>query len=287
MNSLKFFIKKYLPEIMIGMGIGEGIMATIYACEATLHVEDELDRIQGITERIKEVPEEEGINTKKELTIAYLKGATRIVKLYAPAIAMGSLSVGSILYGHNVSVERNLAMATTCNIIDQSYKTYRERVAERFGEEVEKEIRYGINKEDIEYIEETKEGKEKKRTKKNAPVGGDILGSPNAIKFDSSNINWSRSPERNLYFLRMMQAEANDMLHSRGYLFLNEVYQLIGHPITTPGQLKGWIRGGNDVDFGIYTVFSKENNDFINGYSPVAFLDFNVDGLIYDKIGSM
>ena len=168
--------------------------------------------------------------------------------------------------------------------MDQSYKSYRSRVAERFGEEVEKEICYGLGQEDIEYVETTDEGKEKKKTKKNAAVDTGASGSPYSVRFNEGCINWKNNAERNLYFLRMMQSEANDMLHARGHLFLNEVHDLLGFPRTKDGQLVGWIRGGNDVDFGIYTVFGKENNDFTNGYSPTCILDFNVDGLIYNKI---
>lgn len=283
-NRAKLLFMKSSPEIMVGVGVALGIVAAVMACKATLHIEEELDKTQEHIDMIKEIPEEEGINTKKELTIAYIKGAGRIAKLYAPSVIVGAMSVGSILYGHNILQKRNFAVAAAYELMDKSYKTYRERVKEKFGEEVEKEIRYGLGREDIEYVEETKEGKEKKRSKKGAPIDGDILGSPYARKFNDGCINWKRSPERNLYFLRMMQAEANDALHARGHLFLNEVYDMLGFPRTEDGQLVGWLRGGEDVDFGIYTVFAKENEDFVSGYSPMAILDFNVDGLIYNKI---
>lgn len=282
-NTVKLIFQRNLPEIMEGVGIAFGILATIKACEATLHVEEELDRIQRHTEAIKEVPEEEGINTKKELTKAYIKGAGRIARLYAPAVALGAASIGSVLYGHHIIKKENIALAALAESLDKTHKAYRKKVADKIGEEAERELCHNLSREDVEYIEETEDGKEKKKSKKNAPVVGDDLGSPYARKFDDKCINWKRSPERNLYFLRMMQSEANDMLHSRGYLFLNEVYDLLGFPITKDGQLVGWIRGGNDVDFGIYTVFGRENNDFTNGYSPVALLDFNVDGVIYNK----
>lgn len=283
-NTAKLIFRKNLPEIMEGVGIAFGIIAAVSACKATLHIEEELDHIQRHTEAIKEVPEEEGINTKQELTKAYIKGAGRIARLYAPSVTLGAISIGSVLYGHNILRKENIAIAAFAESIDQTHRLYRSRVAEKIGEEAEKELCYGLTHEDIEYTEETKDGKEKKRSKKNALVAGEEdLGTPYARKFDDKCINWKRSPERNLYFLRMMQSEANDMLHSRGYLFLNEVYDLLGFPITKDGQLVGWIRGGNDVDFGIYTVFGRENNDFVNGYSPVAILDFNVDGVIYNK----
>lgn len=282
-NSAKLIFQKYLPEIMTGLGIAGTIVATGLACKATLHIEEELDDIQEEVTEIKNVPDED-INKPKELTIAYCKGAARIAKLYAPAAIIGAASIGSIIYGHDILRRRNLAMAACYELMDKSYKTYRTRVAEKIGKEAEKELYHGISKEDIEYIEEQKDGKEKKKTKKNAAIDSGTSCSPYSVRFNEGCINWKNNAERNLYFLRMMQSEANDMLNARGHLFLNEVYDLLGFPRTKDGQLVGWLRGGNDVDFGIYTVFGKENNDFVNGYSPMAILDFNVDGLIYNKI---
>jgi hypothetical protein len=50
----------------------------------------------------------------------------------------------------------------------------------------------------------------------------------------------------------------------------------------------GWIDGGDGdgyVDFGIYDIAAVNNRrEFINGYEPSIILDFNVDGVIWDKI---
>ena len=182
---------------------------------------------------------------------------------------------------------KNLALVGACQAWKETTELYRGKVAEKLGKEVENDLWYGLDKKDIEYIEITEDGKEKKRSKKNAKVAGDKACSPYSIDFDSTNINWKPSAERNLYFLRMMQAEANDMLNARGHLFLNEVYDLLGYPRTSAGQRMGWFRGGNDVDFGIYEFFKEgfeHNHDFVNGYYSACRLDFNVDGPIIDLI---
>ena len=282
-NAIKLIFQKNLPEIMVGIGITGTVVATGLACKATLSIEEELDHIQESSTEIKNTPDDM-IDKPKELTKVYAKGAARIAKLYAPAAIIGAASIGSIIYGHDILRKRNLAMAACYELVDQSYKSYRSRVAEKFGDEVEKELCYGLTKEDIEYTETAEDGTEKTRKKKGAVVDTGSAGSPYSVRFNEGCINWKNNAERNLYFLRMMQSEANDMLNARGHLFLNEVYDLLGFPRTKDGQLVGWIRGGNDVDFGIYTVFGKENNDFTNGYSPTCILDFNVDGLIYNKI---
>ncbi len=52
------------------------------------------------------------------------------------------------------------------------------------------------------------------------------------------------------------------------------------------GAIVGWVINGDGdgyIDFGMYDPGS---NLFINNIEPRILLDFNVDGVIYDKIGS-
>lgn len=105
--------------------------------------------------------------------------------------------------------------------------------------------------------------------------------------FDEGCPGWTKDSEYNLSFLKIQQQYANDILKSRGYIFLNDVYVMLGMPRTKAGQVVGWIYneknpvGDNYVDFGI---FDDCNRDFVNGYKTFALLDFNVDGCILDAL---
>lgn len=107
--------------------------------------------------------------------------------------------------------------------------------------------------------------------------------------FDSGCLGWSRNPECNLLFLKQQEANATAVLEKRGYLFLNDVYDMLGYPRTQQGQLVGWIYDEKDpirdsfVDFGIYKDFIG-NHNFVNGFENSILLDFNVDGVIFDKL---
>lgn len=286
-EKVKIFASKASPEILIGVGIGGIIVATVMACKATLRVEDELDEIQKKVEEVKAiepVDEKDEKALKQNLTKTYICGAVKIASLYTPSIIIGGLSVGSIMYGHDILSKRNVALAAFAEMLDKKYRSYQDRVVEAIGEEAEKKIRYGFDTKDVDYIHVDEEFNEKKKSKKNAKVVSKENCSPYARFFDEGCVNWTKSPEKNLYFLRIMQAQANDLLHARGHIFLNEVYDMLGIPRTEDGQLVGWIIGGNDVDFGIYNMYKEANRDFVNGYEPVVLLDFNVDGLIYNKL---
>ena len=105
--------------------------------------------------------------------------------------------------------------------------------------------------------------------------------------FDESCPAWNKSSEYNLMFLKLQQQYANDKLKKQGYLFLNEVYDLLGIPRSRAGAVVGWVYdkdnpiGENSVDF---DLFADRNHNFINGYERKVLLDFNVDGCIFDKL---
>jgi hypothetical protein len=111
--------------------------------------------------------------------------------------------------------------------------------------------------------------------------------SPYACFFNEDSVAWTKNPECNKMFLRQQQNYANEKLRQRGYLFLNEVYDMLGIPRTKAGQCIGWIYdeknpiGDNYVDFGIYDRI--HNQSFVNGYEDSVLLDFNVDGNILDR----
>ena len=107
--------------------------------------------------------------------------------------------------------------------------------------------------------------------------------------FDESSSHWTNYSEMNLMFLRQQEVYATELLKKRGHLFLNEVYDMLGLPRSKVGQMVGWIYdpenpdhiGDNYVDFYLY---DEKQRNFINGYERTVLLDFNVDGMIIDKI---
>ena len=103
------------------------------------------------------------------------------------------------------------------------------------------------------------------------------------FKFDEKCAGWSENRETNVYFLRYQQDYANELLRTRGHLFLNEVYDMLGAPRTKLGQVCGWVYkennpiGDNYVDLDIFNDRNTEDNN-------VFILDPNVDGCILDDM---
>ena len=293
-NKVAFKMKKHAPEILVIAGVGGTIVTTVMACKATTKIDEVLAENKEQIAKTKNYVEETGFSDKytekdyqKDLIVMYTQRGLKLFKLYAPAIAVGTISITAILAGHNVLKKRNVALAAAYEVVNKNFKDYRGRVIDRFGNELDRELRYNIRKEEVEKtVIDEKTGKE--RTVKEITEIADIDPSSEYAKFfDESCPGWTKDPEYNLMFLRNQQQYANDLLESRGYLFLNEVYEMLGIQRTRQGQVIGWIYDKNVIDkvnFGIYNIANPANRRFVNGYERSILLDFNVDGDILNAI---
>lgn len=287
-------VKKHSPEILLGVGIAGVVTSTVLACKATMKVNDiledakeQIDKVNMVKNDPKYADKYNAEDAKKDLSVIYVQKGVELVKIYLPAFTIGAASIACFLASNNIMKKRNAALGAAYATIDKSYKEYRKRVAERFGEEVEKEIRYNIKAEQIETEVENEDGT-KTTVVEEAKVMDPNLYSDYARFFDEASPYWQKDPEYNFVFLKAQQAYANDLLRARGRLFLNEVYEMLGIEKSKAGQVVGWVYddknpvGDNFVDFGIFDMSKERVRAFVNGYEPNILLDFNVDGNIWD-----
>lgn len=284
-------MRKYSPQILTGLGIVGGLATTVSACKATTQVEDILEEHKEILYSISMQSEIDN-NAKKELAKSKVDLALKLGKLYLPTAVLGASSVICILGAHGIMNKRNAALAMVASVAEGKLREYRDRVIAELGEDKDKEFLYGTSykTDTIEIIDE--ETGKKKKAKVKVPIVDENGFSQYAKCFDDASPRWVDDAELNLVFLRAQQNYANDLLNSRGHIFLNEVYDMLGIPRTKQGTIVGWVKDDSYpncdsdgyVDFGIYTVCNEANRDFINGYNNMVFLDFNVDGVIYDLI---
>lgn len=295
-NRVGFKIQKHSPEILVVTGVIGTVVSAVMACKATTKANDILEETKHQIDMIHECQElnEKGEteyskeDAKKDLVIVYAQTGLDFVKLYGPSVALGLLSITSILASNNILRKRNIALGAAYAAIDRSFKDYRGRVIERFGEEVDRQLKYNIKAEKVEEIVKDSETGKEKKVKKTIDVANPNDYSAYARFFDEGCLGWEKDAEMNLMFLRSQQQYANDLLISRGHLYLNEVYDMLGIPRTKAGQVVGWVydpenpKRDSYVDFGIYDTNRVKNRDFVNGYERVILLDFNVDGNILD-----
>lgn len=295
----KLALKKASPTLLIIGGAAIGVLAIVDYCiksvqEAAPIVEESkeaIDKIEDATVN-NEITVEEA---KCEIATVKKDTVVKLSKVYVRPVILTLTAAVMIGGSHYILKSRNVALAAAYTAVDSGFKMYRNRVIERFGDEVDKELRYNIKKQTIkeEYVDPETGQTVVKESEVNV-IETDPNDPNSYSKFarfwDSSCREWTKSPEYNLTFLKARQAEANKMLKRDGYLFLNTVYDMLDIPKSKAGQIVGWVykkdnpRGDNYVDFGIYNAARSKCRDFVNGYEPVILLDFNVDGDILDEL---
>lgn len=284
-----FKFKKHGPTILLMAGAAGTITGTILACKETTKLGNTLDNCKERKEEIKENKENYSNESeyRKDLAIVTIKNAYDIAKLYAPAAIIEGLSLGMIFASNFKLQKRNASLAAAYATLDSIYKKYRKNVVDTFGEDVDRDMRFGIKHEKIEE-EITDENGKTKKIKKEVSVIDYDPEDPNYISeyarfYDSSVAGWDKNPELNMMQLKSYQNYANDLLDSQGFLFLNDVYDMIGFDPSIAGQSVGWIKDKNNpygdgyIDFGIFEA-RNANRRFVNGLEPVILLDFNIDG---------
>ena len=288
-------LKKHSPEILVVGGVVGLVASGVMACKATTKLsailddsKEQIELFDKVAANPEMVNEEYTVeDAEKDKKIVRVQTAVKVAKLYAPSIAIGVVSIGAIFASNNIMRKRNVALGAAYATVDRAFKDYRNRVVDRFGEELDKELRYNLKTKEVKETVEDENGK-KKTVKRNIKYMDSAMPSEFAVIYDDGCAGWTKDPEDNKFFLIQQQRYANERLKRRGYLSLNEVYELLGFPSTKAGQVVGWLydckdpnyKGDNFVDFGLYNVDYEPNRDFVNGYERNIILDFNVAPII-------
>lgn len=301
-SKATFVAKKHAPEALLAVGVICVCVGTGLAVKETLAAPEVVEEATKEIETVKEnratmhetvYPQSE---YRKDIAKAYFHAGTKFARLYAPAISVEVFGIACIMSGHNILKKRNVALIGAVKALDDSFSKYRARVADKFGEEVEKRILAGSSEEEAEYEENVvdENGEEHTEKRKLRVVSHDDP-SIYARMFDETLAGrgtWRNDPYYNMQFLKLAERNFNELLQVRGFVILNEVYRELGYEPTSIGQIVGWLKdpeegkGDGYISFGIFDKLGNylPQSEFMNGMNPAVLLDFNVDGVIYDKI---
>ena len=292
-HKMGFELKKHSPEIFIAVGVVGTVASAVMACKATTKLNDILEESKEQIDAIHEAPQKEELKDKydedmmrKDLALVYFQTGIKVAKLYAPAVILGTLSITSIVASNNILRKRNVALAAAYATVDKGFKEYRERVVERYGEQVDYELTHNIKTKEITETVVDEKGKEK-QVKKTVEVADPNVTNDYIKYFTRSNPYWDDTPDYVELFLRSQQNYANDRLKVDKVLTLNDVYDSLGFQKTKAGMVVGWVfdenneDGDNFIEFNVRKVYIP--NEY--GEEELAYaIDFNVDGNIYNKM---
>lgn len=292
----KLGIKKHSPEILVAAGIGTGIVAAIVACKQTIKANDIVAEARKSLQNIEDVKElaanneveyaEE--NEQEDRKTIGMQVAVGMIKTYALPVGLGILSITCILAGHHILKKRNVALAAAYSALSTDFMNYRKRVVDKYGKDVDFMLKNGLEKQIIANQVIDPETGEVKETKEEVlTYEGDKLSQYARVFDEVGSTQWTPSADHNRAFLLMEQNYFNERIRTRGYIFLNEVYERLGFRPTKAGSVVGWVYQNADyegIDFGIFTAHTQKAAEFLEGTEPSIILDFNVQGDILSLV---
>jgi len=273
-------IKKHSPNILIVSGFAGVIGSFIWAI---MQAEKQVKMCDIRDRKIIEYTDESGNISKDILKEVKIEYAANIARIYAGPVLLLTVSLAGIGLSHKIMSGRNAALTVALTAIQEKFQQYRARIREEYGEEKEEEIMKGKKT----VIMDKDGGIEEIKFENGLTVFSKV--------FDENCEHYTKDPEANRVTILGIQNYFNNRLVTWGHVFLNEVYDELGFPRTETGSLYGWVYNEKEapdghIDFGIYNLRNQpkavkdKKVDFINGYERSIWLDFNVDGLVYNKI---
>lgn len=206
--SMVYFFKKHKTIIKTSITVIGLVTTTILAVKRTPKVKELL------AEQEKEKGEP---LTKKEVLCTSIKG-------YAPAIAVGSLTIAHIIYGASREIKDRVATTAVINMLEKTHENYKKEVVKELGEEKESEI---TSRSVIKNVP--------KKNNKNTVV---------VNKLDDLTLMYDPLSGRYFYSNRELTDAAintiNSSLNSGEWVPLNWFYDAIGIPNCELGELIGW-----------------------------------------------
>lgn len=267
-------VQKQSPHILFAAGVVGIVGSAVLASRATLKLSAVLEEAEHEINSVKTELKHRKGQYQKDLAYVYTKNTMEIVRLYTPAVVLGTLSIAALTGSHIQLTRRNTALTAAYATVSKAYDNYRDRVRKEVGEDREMELYHSSSIEKMMVSGKNEE----------VMVVDPNTWSPYARLFDETSIQYHKNAELNKLFVLAQQNYLNDLLRARGHVFLNEAYDALGLERSKAGAVVGWVidtTGDNYIDFGLY---SKESARFTNGLERCVVLDFNVDGIIFDKL---
>jgi hypothetical protein len=243
-RTVGVFATKNSPTILTGLSVA-GLLSTVaMAVSATpkaIRIIDEL--------------EDEYVHTGEPVTKKDILKATW--KVYAPAAAMGAVTIGCIVGANSINLRRNAALASVYSISEMALKEYQAKVVEKLGADKEKEIRDEIKQD---------------RSRRGQQGGNEVIITGNSETLCKDALS-GRYFTSNVNSIKRIMNELSHRLMTDMWIPLNDVYFELGLETTKLGDTVGW-----HIDqVGSELIQPEFTTELTEDDRPCLVLDFNVE----------
>lgn len=312
-TALKNSARKNSPELLVAAGTVM-FFGTLYSMyKTTVKVKEVVDTANQSVEQVNVMLENGAVcrATDSNETIEYTKeianedikqikrsSAKKIIKAAAPTVILTFGTLSCFLGADYIRKQRHAALFAASEMTLHAYENYRKGVIEKFGPEVDQELKYKLFKEDVE-VEETNPETGRKKKGKHTILRSKYDGySEFARIFDEGNDLYQRNINENgkepsygvynLNLLNNIEKQLNDDLYRYGFVTVNDAYERLHFEKTKAASTAGWrydpndpsCRNGTHISIGL--LRGKDEDELraiMLGEERSFILDFNIDTL--------
>lgn len=301
-TTVKNLARQKSPELLVVAGVA-AFAGTLYSMyKSTVKIKDivddantDIEVITSTEDKIEEYTTEDAAEDIKKIKKVAAKD---IVKAAAPTVLLAIGTLSCFLGADYIRRQRHAALFAASEMTLRAYNNYRKGVIDKFGEDVDRELKYKLYKEDIE-VEETNPETGRKKKVKRQIIRTDYDGySQFARKFDEFNDLYEKNstpngkePSYGLYNLKLLteiETRLNDRLREKGFVTINEAYDMLHFECIKAGKNAGWLWNPNDpscrnnthISLGLFRNKTEEDLRAIAmGITDFFIVDFNIDTL--------
>lgn len=233
LNASKLFVKKNGSTILTCVGSAGVIATSVMAVKATPKAMALLDNAR----------EEKGDDLTKFESIMVAGPA------YIPAIVVGASTIACIFGANALNQRRQAALMSAYALLDSSYKEYKSKVVDLYGEDADLRVREEIAKD--------------KYTGDDKPTDNDKV-----LFYDEFSGRYFESTTADVL---KAEYEINRKISGWGGAYLNDFYQAVGLDTTEYGDHLGWSANG------LYEMYWEQWLDF---HHEKFSLDDGLEGYI-------
>ena len=300
-------IKSASPEILLVGGLvcmTGAIVTGIMASRKHDSVIDEHNEELELAKATMVVDEEKGeVSVKDEKQVArevrhvYCRTAAKMVKLYAPTVALMALSTACFIGMHNIQASRITGLSGAYTGVKEAFERYQKNNIELNGQDNHEMCKFGWHAEEV---EDPETGEIKKVKVKNGPNDlieqktkeldgkdpedfGKHWFDPDYVFARQTSRYYVGNAQQDLEFLDGVERVLRNTFWARGWLVVNDVLDALGMERTTEGMYLGWVKGcGSEPELGHRDQF---NHKFLAGHpNEPVYIQMNVHGNVYQML---
>lgn len=247
-GKLKFLLNENSSTIFTAAGVAGTVSTAVLTAKSSFQAARTIDHKQRDLIDVDLPPDQ-------NVYLTNMEKVKLVWALYLPPVAMGTITVTSIVLAHKIDAKRIAALAAAAGVSERAFQEYKDKVKETLGVRQDQKIRDEVAED---------------RVKKNPPTTSEliVLNEGKVLCLDSYSGRYFESSMEDIK--RAENAVNHQLLHHMD-CSLSELYDDLGLTSTAASDSVGW-NAARALDIQVTTTLTPDNRPcLVLEYNPLPF----------------